>query len=91
MLLKSKVTSKGQITIPKLVRDSMKLRTGDVVNFSIDASGVARISPSSSDPESRGILRHLVPKRPVSPEDMDVAIRNRARRVMAVDDDSRAT
>ncbi len=39
----AKVTSKGQITIPKHVRDKLNLRPGDRVRFEIDDDGGARM------------------------------------------------
>jgi AbrB family looped-hinge helix DNA binding protein len=35
----STVTSKGQTTIPKLVRDAARLRAGDRIHFSVLADG----------------------------------------------------
>ncbi len=39
----AKVTSKGQITIPKHVRESLRLRPGDKVRFEIEEDGCARM------------------------------------------------
>ena len=39
----AKVTSKGQITIPKAVRDKLNLRPGDKVRFEIEDDGAARM------------------------------------------------
>jgi AbrB family looped-hinge helix DNA binding protein len=36
----ARITSKGQITIPKLVRESMAFKTGDVIEFLDTASGL---------------------------------------------------
>jgi AbrB family looped-hinge helix DNA binding protein len=33
------VTSKGQITIPKRIRDFLQVKPGDRIDFDIDASG----------------------------------------------------
>ena len=37
------ITSKGQITLPKEIRDHLKLAEGDRVEFIIDASGEVRV------------------------------------------------
>lgn len=41
------ITSKGQITIPKIVRDVLHLHTGDRVDFVVTDSGEAIIRPVS--------------------------------------------
>ncbi|PJZ75300.1 AbrB/MazE/SpoVT family DNA-binding domain-containing protein [Leptospira neocaledonica] len=40
MKLRSKITSKYQITIPKEIRDSLKLSMEDVIEWSIDEQGI---------------------------------------------------
>ena len=40
MKLKSKITSKYQITIPKEVRNSLNLSISDIVEWSIDDNGI---------------------------------------------------
>ncbi len=37
--MKSKLSSKGQVTVPKEVRDAMGLRTGDSVDFMVMEGG----------------------------------------------------
>ena len=39
----AKVTSKGQITIPKAVREKLNLQPGDKVRFEIEDDGAARM------------------------------------------------
>jgi AbrB family looped-hinge helix DNA binding protein len=39
------VTSKGQITIPKKVREQLRLRTGDRVLFHIEPDGSVKLQP----------------------------------------------
>jgi antitoxin PrlF len=34
----AKVTSKGQITVPKVVRDALEIKEGDVVVFRVDGN-----------------------------------------------------
>lgn len=40
LLANAKLTSKGQITIPKIVRDKLKLKEGDIVIFHLEGKDV---------------------------------------------------
>lgn len=67
------VTSKGQITIPKQVRDALHLQAGDRVVFVMRADGVAELRPETVDLKAlEGLLRR--DGAPVSVEAMDDAI-----------------
>lgn len=67
------ITSKGQVTIPKDIRDQLKLQTGDKLEFVIQEDGSAKVIPVKSSIKAlRGIIAK--PKSPVSLEDMDQAI-----------------
>lgn len=39
------MTSKGQVTIPKKVREQLSLRPGDKLDFRMDPDGAIRIHP----------------------------------------------
>lgn len=70
-----KLTSKGQVTIPKLVRDRLNLRAGDRLDFIVDADGAVRIVPiKTSVKELKGLAP--LPKRALTLEKMDDAIGN---------------
>ena len=43
------LTSKGQITIPKSVRESLGLRTGDRLEFDVQDDGSVRVRKRSVD------------------------------------------
>lgn len=82
----AKITSKGQITIPIEVREKLKLKTGDKVDF-FEEDGRYVFQPRTaavkkgSIKEMRGILKKmgLVPDgSPVSIEAMHQAILDRA-------------
>jgi AbrB family looped-hinge helix DNA binding protein len=71
--MESAITSKGQATIPKPIRDHLGLKPGDRVKFFIQPDGRVVMLPKI--PASA--LRGIVPKRkgrPVSLEEMDEAI-----------------
>jgi antitoxin PrlF len=60
-MTKARVTSKGQITIPKPVRDRLGLRAGDEVEFVEDASGIHLRKELVESPFKpyRGFLKQL--------------------------------
>ena len=41
----STLTSKGQVTIPKSVRERLHLRTGDKLDFRLEEDGTIRVYP----------------------------------------------
>ncbi|WP_299439569.1 AbrB/MazE/SpoVT family DNA-binding domain-containing protein [uncultured Rhodospira sp.] len=67
------LSSKGQITVPKALRDRLRLSPGDRVAFVLDDDGSVRIVPK---PNSVRDLKGCLPRpaAPVSLEDMDRAI-----------------
>jgi|PersoiStandDraft_1058852.scaffolds.fasta_scaffold12245_4 AbrB family looped-hinge helix DNA binding protein len=73
----STLTTKGQVTIPKEVRDSLGLRTGDRLFFHLEGDGSVRVTPESIDLlELGGALRPRV--RGITLEAMKRAIRKGA-------------
>ena len=69
----STLTSKGQITVPKEIRDRLHLSTGDRVRFLTDGEGrVVMVPATISIAELRGCLP--APKRAVTIAEMDEAI-----------------
>jgi AbrB family looped-hinge helix DNA binding protein len=67
------LTSKGQITVPKEVREQLNLSTGDRVRFLSDGEGrVVMVPATISITELRGCLP--APARPVTLAEMDAAI-----------------
>ena len=71
------VTSKGQITIPKPVRDGLGVETGDRVEFVEFERGVYTVVAATRDIRD---LKGAIPKpaKPVSVEDMNKAVRRHA-------------
>lgn len=67
------VTSKGQVTIPKPVRDALRLHAGDRVSFVVRSDGVVEVRPETVDlKELEGLLRRR--GKAVTVEAMDEAI-----------------
>lgn len=78
-MLMATVTSKGQVTIPKEVRDALGLEVGHRVSFQLREDGVIEIHPKNVDLMSlRGIIKPAV--KGVTLKDMDQAIRRAASR-----------
>jgi antitoxin PrlF len=68
------VTSKGQITIPKEVRDRLRLTAGSRVNFVFDRKGSLTLKPAKTDFRSlKGIIKSPL-GRPITIEEMNEAI-----------------
>ncbi len=72
----AKLTTKGQVTIPKEIRERMGLRAGDELRFSLRDDGSAIVEPHKRD--LRSLRGSVKPKdRQVSIEDMKDAVRSR--------------
>ncbi len=76
----STLTSKGQLTLPKKIREHLRVRAGDVIDFVIEAGGEVRVRAGDVDVSHlRGLFREPG-RRAVSVEEMDAAIRRAHRR-----------
>jgi antitoxin PrlF len=73
----SVLTSKGQTTIPKDVRDYLGLRPGDRIEFVLTEDKTVLLKPATRPvTDLKGFLPK--PPKPVSIEQMNAAIRKRA-------------
>ena len=73
----AKLTSKGQVTIPKEVRDALNLETGDRVQFFIREDGTVELRPRTVDlRDLYGLLERR--GKTVTVEEMNEAIRRAA-------------
>jgi len=71
------LTSKGQLTLPKNVRDRLKLQSGDKLEVYLQEDGSILLQPATVDiKELYGLLPK--PSKSVSLEDMDAVIRQGA-------------
>ena len=74
------LTSKGQVTIPKPVRDALGVDSGDRIEFvELDKGKFAIVAATHSVRELNGIL-YRKGRKPVSIEEMNAAIARRASR-----------
>ena len=78
IMIVSKVTSKGQVTIPKKVRDFLKIDVSDRIEFTLLEEGKVLLTNESVSAKSLfGLLNHRKKSDVVSPEEMDAAIREK--------------
>jgi antitoxin PrlF len=71
------VTSKGQVTLPRKVREALRIRPGDRIDFVLGRDGEVRLRAEEMDvSELRGLLRRPG-RRPVSLQAMEDAISRR--------------
>jgi antitoxin PrlF len=72
------ISSKGQVTIPKKIRELLKVETSDKIIFIPLEDGKVVIT-SKQNPATTlfGMLKHRRPGRPISLEKMESAIKKR--------------
>ena len=81
----AKVTSKGQITIPKQVRKLMAIETGDCLAFELEEDGRLRVSRVSDEPRPvRGLLSEYAKEHSVDDKQVRAALRRRGTAKYAV-------
>ena len=68
------ITSKGQTTIPKEIRDKLNLRPGDRISFIVEADGKVYIQPLNVNVEQLSGILHKSVRQVVSIEQMNEAI-----------------
>jgi antitoxin PrlF len=73
------LTTKGQVTIPKVVRDSLRLHAGDKVEFVITESREALLRPITKKVDDVFGRLHMTGRKPISIEKMDAGIRRKLR------------
>ncbi len=71
------LTTKGQVTIPKKIRESLKLRTGDKIEIIVTDKREAIIRPISKKVDDIFCKLHKPGRKAISTEALDKAIRNR--------------
>ena len=70
----STITSKGQITLPKKIRERLHVGTGDRIDFVVEENGLVVVRRARSRlRQLRGMLRKRK-RKPVSLDQMNAAI-----------------
>ena len=77
---KATLTSKGQLVIPKAIREHLGLGPGDKLDFILQDNGDVLIRPAVEDVRRLKGLLHRPGRSPVSAEAMNRAIRQRGGR-----------
>ncbi len=73
--MKATITSKGQVTVPKPVRDFLNVGKSDMIDFTIADSGKVFIEvPGEGIARHGGLLSHYKLAKPLTVEQMDEAI-----------------
>ena len=70
------MTSKGQMTVPRVIRERLRIGAGDRLDFVVNEQGDVVVRPAKGDITAlRGLLSPARPKkRPVTIADMETAI-----------------
>lgn len=68
------ITSKGQTTIPKEIREFLNLHSGDRIDFIIEADGRVYMQPANVDVETLSGILHQPGRKAVSVEQMNEAV-----------------
>jgi AbrB family looped-hinge helix DNA binding protein len=67
------LTSKGQLTLPKAIRDELQLHAGAKLDFVVDKDGTLRVRPLRPLSSLFGLL-HRPGMKPLTVADIDAAI-----------------
>lgn len=68
------ITTKGQVTIPKEIRDYLNLDTGSKVDFVIDENGTVKLIPLNVSIKSLSGCLHRPKMKSATLEEMEAAI-----------------
>ncbi|NQV72613.1 type II toxin-antitoxin system PrlF family antitoxin [bacterium] len=74
----SRLTSKGQTTIPKEIRDALRLKPGDRIEFNIDIDGKVQMRALNKDISSLAGMFYDPNRKTVTIEEMNEAIEQAA-------------
>lgn len=73
-MVQARLTAKGQVTIPKQIREYLHLDTGSKIDFVIDENGDVKVIPLNVAVEDLSGILHREGMKPASIEKMEQAI-----------------
>lgn len=73
-MVQARLTKKGQVTIPKTIRDYLHIDTGSKIDFVIDENGDVKVIPLNVAAENLSGILHRQGMPVASLEDMEQAI-----------------
>lgn len=76
-MVQATITSKGQVTIPKEIRELLKLHAGDKIEITVTEKGEAIVKPISKKVDDIFCKLHKPGRSAVSLEAIDDAIKSR--------------
>ena len=77
----STLTTKGQVTIPRELRDQLRLQAGDKIEFRLEKNGTVTMTPvSASSHDVFASLARYGKKKPIPAEEMHRRLRNAFKR-----------
>lgn len=80
--MKALVTSKGQVTIPLMIRTKAKIVPGSLLDFQIEEDGTLKVSTLNQEiSQLKGIVKSKR-RKPASVAEMKKAIRDAAKETM---------
>lgn len=80
-MIASTLTTKGQVTIPKSVRDALHLFTGDKIEFVVSGANEVTLKPvTKKSSDVFGMLAQYKKSSPTSVEEMDQGIKRQMKK-----------
>jgi AbrB family looped-hinge helix DNA binding protein len=76
-MTEAKITTKGQCVVPKKIRDYLRVKPGDKLDFIIQEDGEVYVRPVIEDVRELKGLLEKPGRKPVSLKDMHKAVRKR--------------
>ena len=73
-MVQARLTGKGQVTIPKTIREHLRIDTGSKIDFVIDENGEVKVIPINIAIENLSGILHRSGMKAASLTDMEQAI-----------------